>query len=88
MMLYDVYLDIDILKNPGINCFFNKELSMVHALNPPPQKKNKTKQTNKNKNKNKQKQTKIQQQTESQRDKHNHKQKVIKKPKRLKESKE
>ena len=53
MMLYDVYLDIDILKNPGINCFFNKELSMVHALNPPPQK-NKTKQTNK-KNKNKQK---------------------------------
>ena len=36
MMLYDVYLDIDILKNPGINCFFSKELSMVHALNPPP----------------------------------------------------
>jgi hypothetical protein len=49
MMLYDVYLDIDILKN----CFFNKELSMVHALNPPPQKKpkkkpNKQKKTKKN----------------------------------------
>ena len=62
MMLYDVYLDIDILKNPGINCFFNKELSMVHALNPPPKKtKKKTKQTKKNQQKynNKQNHNKI-----------------------------
>ena len=75
-MLYDVYLDIDILKN----CFFNKELSMVYALNPPPPKKKqkKNKQTKKKK-----KQTKIQQQTESQQDKHNHKQKVIKKTKKI-----
>jgi thiamine pyrophosphate-dependent acetolactate synthase large subunit-like protein len=77
MMLYDVYLDIDILKNPGINCFFNKELSMVHPLNPPPKKNKKKNQTNKKKPK------KIQQQTESQQDKHNHKQKVIKKTKKI-----
>ena len=63
MMLYDVYLDIDILKNPGINCFFSKELSMVRALNPPPPKKTKkkTKQTKKKQKKynNKQNHNKI-----------------------------